>query len=393
MSTATIPLPPVASFARGTSLRVVHGVLSLDLGGLERLVLDLVRVGQSRGQHVSVVCVERPGRLADEVRALGAEVHSLDKPAGRSPNAVDQATKLLSKLAPDVIHTHQIGALYYLGRAAQRVGPSALVHTEHSDHVRQAKGWYSKLRSRLVWRRDARLARRFCCVSEDVARSVRRWGTVPAGKVSVVLNGIDVDRYGGNEHRAEIRAKWGFAPDHFVVGTVGRLAEVKRHDLLLDSLASILPRFPHARLLIVGDGNERQRLEQKAAELKIDQQVVFAGYQSQPERMLQAMDLFALTSRHEALPLALLEAMAGGLPVVSSAVGGIPQVIGHGRSGLLFASGDIAGLAAALARMIRDPQGAADLAAEGLQVVRTQYSLERMADDYERHYRAAMAAV
>jgi glycosyltransferase involved in cell wall biosynthesis len=375
----------------GKRLHVVHGVLSLELGGLERLVVDLVKIGGRRRQRVSVVCVEKPGRLAGAARELGAEVLSLDKPSGRSAAAVELAAELLRQLQPDVVHTHQIGALWYLGQAARQLGGMAVVHTEHSDHVMQAKGWWNKVQNRLRWQRMGRLTQRFCCVSEDVARAVRRWRTVPSGKVHVVLNGIDTELYEGRSRREEIRAALGIPPDARVIGTVGRLTEVKRQDLLIRGFSQLLPQVPDAWLLIVGDGNERERLESLAGELRVKERIIFAGFQAQPQWFLQAMDVFALTSRHEGLPLALLEAWAAGLPVVSSAVGGVPKVVEHEQTGLLFPNGNEGALVEGLWRLLSDEALVARLAEAGQAIVRERYSLSRMADDYERHYQASLS--
>lgn len=382
----------------GVSRHIVHGVLSLDLGGLERLVLDLVKIGVQRGHRVSVVCVERPGKLAGQAEDMGANVVCLNKPRGRSRQAVADAELLLRELQPDVLHTHQIGALWYLGQAAARMGLAGVVHTEHSDHVRLATGWLGKLRARYLWWRGGRLAARICCVSDDVATAMRRLGTVPSGRVKVVPNGIDTDVYGDRSRRNELRKRLGLcregdAAGAVVVGTVGRLTEVKRQDLLLRAVASLSESFPRLRLLLVGDGPERARLEEFAATLGIAERTVFAGYQARPEEYLAAMDLFALTSRHEALPLALLEAWASGVPVVASAVGGIPKVVEQGRTALLFPSGDCEALVETLRIVLSDTELASKLALSGAAEVQAKYSLQRMADNYEQQYQAAAKAM
>ena len=140
----------------------------------------------------------------------------------------------------------------------------------------------------------------------------------------------------------------------------------------------------------MGDGPERPHLEALAQTLDLAGRISFAGYQTQTEHFLAAMDVFALSSRHEGLPLALLEAWSAGLPVVSSSVGGIPQVVRHGHNGLLFDNGDEAGLAALLAHLLDDPAAAANLAAAGRDTVMASYSLERTADRYDAHYRTAL---
>jgi glycosyltransferase involved in cell wall biosynthesis len=392
MTTTASNASPRWPSAASRQLHVVHGVLSLELGGLERLVLDLVREGRRRDQLVSVICVEKRGRLAPLVEEAGGQVFNLGKPPGRHAATVEQAGKLLASLQPDIIHTHQVGALWYLGQAA-RGRECPVLHTEHSDHVAHARGWAEKLKVRLLWHRTAALTDRFCCVSEDIARSVRRFATVPRSKVDVVLNGIDVCRYATTCSAAEVRAEFGIPPGALVVGTVGRLVEVKRQDLLIRAFAQLFAhgRHPHTWLLVVGDGPERQRLESLARRLNVREQVVFAGYQSQPERMLRAMDVFVLTSRHEGLPLALLEAWAAGLAVVSSSVGAIPQTVLHGISGLLFPSGDVGALAETLSRLLDAPWLISQLGRRGKARVEHRYSLARMADEYEQHYRALTA--
>lgn len=372
------------------AIHVVHGVLSLDLGGLERLVLALIETGQRSNYRTSVVCIDEPGQLADTARALGAEVHCLQA-AGDRGSATRRATELFARIRPDVLHTHQIGALWHLGRAVSHADPVAIVHTEHSDHAALARGLHSQLKSRFWWHRAGRLPHRFCCVSADIATSVRRWHTVPDAKVAVVPNGVDTVLFARREQRDALRQSLGFSANDHVIGTVGRLNEVKRQDLLVRAFARLLPAHPQARLLIVGDGPEREPLQQLATSLGIATRTTFAGYQSQTEHYLSAMDSFALSSRHEGLPLALLEAWAAGLPVVASAVGGIPQIVEHQRTGLLFENGDEAGLANGISRILDEPAFAAALASAGRAKVVADYSLERMAQLYDHHYHAALA--
>ena len=367
-----------------TKWHIVHAVLSLDVGGLERIVLDLARVGVGRGHRVTVVCLERPGTLADAARDAGAEVVSLDKPPGRDAALTGHAQPLLARLAPDVLHTHQIGPLWYLGPVARQ---SAILHTEHIDNVGKTKGALAKLKTRWLWHRAARHAGRFCGVSESVVASAAKFGTVPRSKLAVVLNGIDTARYDCPQRRNTARAELDLPTDAPVVGTVGRLNEVKRQDLLLRAVA----RLPGVQVVLVGDGPERDNLTRLAAELGIAERVRFAGYRADPELLLPAFDLFALTSRLEGLPLSLLEAWAAGLPVISTAVGGIPKVVRADDNGLLVPSGDDAAIARAIARVLADETLARRLGDAGRTTVRADYSLERMADEYETHYRELLA--
>ena len=160
----------------------------------------------------------------------------------------------------------------------------------------------------------------------------------------MVPNGIDTAAFATKGGCESLRRDLGIPHGVPVIGTVGRLNEVKSQDLLIRSFAQISNHDPKPHLLLVGDGPERHRLQQLAEDLGISERVHFAGYQSRPEQFLHVMDIFALTSRLEGMPLVILEAWAAGLPVVASRVGGVPKMLAQGQTGLLFDSGDEAAL-------------------------------------------------
>jgi glycosyltransferase involved in cell wall biosynthesis len=183
-----------------------------------------------------------------------------------------------------------------------------------------------------------------------------------------------------------VRAGFGIPPHAPVVGTVGRLSEVKRQDVLLKAFARLqLPEVaPH--LIIVGDGPLKDDLQQLAVALGVEDRVHFAGYQAHPERYLGAMNVFALTSRSEGMPLAILEAGAAGIPVVASRVGGVPELIQDGMTGLMFESGNDVALAARLTELLADPALMRRMGKAALDCVRSGFDLSVMAENYQRHY-------
>ena len=374
--------------------KVVHVVLSLDVGGLERVVLDLARRGPSLGQEVVVVCLERPGTLAPLAEAAGAAVLCVSKPPGRRPEAVGRLREVFDKIQPDVIHTHQIGALFYAGPAARSADVRAVVHTEHGNHVARCRSRASRLRAHLLRAVAGRHADRFFCVSAEIAGAVAGLGAVPRRKISVVPNGIDTaSAVGpGAAGRAEARASLGLPPSGPVVGTMGRLAEVKRQDLLIRGFARIAGRHPEGRLVLIGEGPERTALERLVAELGLGGRVLFVGYRPDPERLLPGLDVFALTSRSEGMPLSILEAWAAGVPVVASRVGGVPALIEHGRTGLLFDRDDELALAAHLSDLLFDPDRARRIGEAGRARAVAEFDAGVMAATYDRHYREVLAA-
>jgi glycosyltransferase involved in cell wall biosynthesis len=367
-------------------LHVCHAVISLDVGGLERVVLDLARDGLDRGRRVSVLCLERPGTLAATAEKLGVNVACADKPPGFRPGRIPGLVRLLRRLRPDVLHSHQIGALFYAGPAARRAGIPLTVHTEHGKHY--AGDW----RRRVIGRIAGRYAARFFTVSEDILREIRTYGIVKRAKTALVPNGINVDRFASAPDRLHARELLDIPADAFVVGTVGRLAGVKRQDVLLHGFARFAAFHQHARLLIVGEGPLRSQLQGLAADLGVADRVIFAGYADRPENYLAAMDVFALTSESEGMPLAVLEAWAVGRPVVASRVGGLPELIVEGVYGLLFRSGDGENLARELQRLADNAALARSLANAGHRLVRERFNMRVMARAYERNYRKLLGA-
>lgn len=338
----------------------------------------MVRSGVRGGQRVSVVCLERPGELAGGVERAGARVYCVNKRPGLRLGTVGQLRKLFEDIRPDVVHTHQIGALFYAGPAARRAGVPVVVHTEHGKHYDNAP-----LRRRLMARWAARYAQRYFCVSADIAAAVLSRRIAPAWKIEVVANGIDTARYAQSSDASALRETLGIPLEAPVVGTVGRLAEVKRQDVLLRAFARL---HGACHLVIVGDGPMRPALQRLATELEISERVHFAGYQETPERFFHVMDVFALTSRSEGMPLAVLEAWAAGVPVVASRVGGLPELIEEGVNGLMFEAGDDPTLAIHLEHLLLDLEQARALGAAGRQTVRSQFDVSVMAQRYQERY-------
>jgi len=358
---------------------VTHVVLSLDVGGLERVVLALVRQGLLVGQEVSAVCLARPGILAKQVESLGVRVTCLDKPDGLQLRMVKPLCEAFRDLRTDIVHTHQIGALFYSGPAARRMG-LPIVHTEHGKN-------FTSRRKRWVGWLAGRWTRRFFCVSQDIADDVRSFGIVAGHKVRVVPNGIDPRTVTEPAQQGStVRQSLGIPPGAPVIGTVGRLDEVKRQDVLLHAFARVRRRFSQARLLLVGDGPLREPLQSLAAALGLGDSAHFTGYQARPGTFLQAMDVFALTSRSEGMPLSILEAWATGLPVVASDVGGLPELVQNGSTGLLCPCGDVGATAAALEALLAAPSLRQQLGEAGREVLTRRYTVQTMARVYEEEY-------
>jgi glycosyltransferase involved in cell wall biosynthesis len=374
--------PPESLSAKlNETLRVTHVVLSLDVGGLERGVLNQLREGRKLGQQVSVLCLERPGELAPQAEAIGARVVCLYKRPGLRPGMFRSISSTVRELAPDVLHTHHIAALFYAGPAARRLGVPLVVHTEHGR-----KNYAGRFRTRLLGRLAARYAQRFFCLTEDMAAAIVRHRIAARDRIRVIFNGIDTACYARRADSARVRQQLGIPINAPVIGTIGRLNEIKRQDVLLGAFARLRKRFPEAHLLLVGDGPLRSELEALSLKLGLVGSIHFAGYQPHTTAYLQAMDIFALTSRSEGMPQAALEACAAGVPVVATRVGGLPELIESGKSGILVTPGDEPAVSEAIERLLADRTLAQELAGRAHRRVMELFDVRQMAEDYHRQF-------
>jgi len=363
------------------SFRVCHVVLSLDVGGLERNVINQVRYGRSLGQTVSVICLERPGMLASQVEELGGSVVCLHKQPGLRFNLIPRLRSVLRDLGPHILHTHQIPTLFYAGPAARCYGAARVVHTEHGLPL-----FAQRVRTRWLARFAGLHCDLFFCLTKEMATEVRKYWIVSSRRVRLIHNGIVTERYREAGDPQSLRRSLGIPAGATVIGSVGRLVEIKRYDLLIQSFARLKQHCPDAHLILIGDGPRKMELEQLVNELSVEKCVHFAGYQQNVNEYLHAMDCFALTSSSEGTPQAVLEASIARLPIVASRVGGLPEVIDDGRTGLLFPCGDQESLTQALLRLIQDKQLALRLGEAASLRVKSIYGIERMAKEYHNCY-------
>jgi glycosyltransferase involved in cell wall biosynthesis len=227
-----------------------------------------------------------------------------------------------------------------------------------------------------------------CCVSNDIAKSIAKWKIAPADKVAIVHNGIRTSRFRPSaDERGKVRQSLGVPAGAMVIGSVGRLVEVKRQEVLIEAFARLQTGStvqPH--LVLVGDGPKEQVLRELAARLNISDRVHFAGRQQEPRRFLWDMDVFALTSRSEGMPLAVLEAWAAGVPVVASRVGGLPELVDDGMTGLFFESGNIGQLVMSLEKLMNDVELRTRLGDNAFRKVMNAFDVRSMGDAYASHY-------
>jgi glycosyltransferase involved in cell wall biosynthesis len=312
--------------------RVLHLVISLAPGGLERLVVDWTNARNVCGAGpTDVCCLDEPGLMAGQI--AGGSVHVLNARRGRFPvdlPAVFRLRRLLRREGFHVIHSHNAAAHLYAGLAAAGIGIRH-VHTEHGSRPPAGTPW-ARLRDRLA----LRLTDDLVAVSEAAADGIRALSH--ERRIDVIPNGVRPHVPSSLAARERLREKLGIPPPARVIGSVGRLAVVKGHDRLITAFAALVRDMADTdlRLLLVGDGSECEALARQAMEAGVADRVVFAGFRRDPARFYDIVHLFVLPSRSEGLSVALLEAMAAGIPVAATDAGANRDVLEDGKCGVLL---------------------------------------------------------
>lgn len=328
--------------------RVLWLAKGLGLGGAERLIVDaLPHLDRHRFTVEVAYVLPWKDALAASVAAAGIPVHCLEGGKELDGRWVPRLRSLVRAGEFELVHTHMpypaIAARLALGRQPP------IVHTEHNlwERYRRPTRWAN------AWTYGRNRA--VIAVSRSVAASIRPPSVVKAPPVEVVVHGIDFDAVvTGPVARARARSLLGLDPAAPVIGTVGNFTAKKDHQTLLAALSLLAPDQAGISLVLIGSGPLEPELRQTTAERGLERQVVFAGSRPDVSRLLPAFDVFALSSRFEGLPIALLEALAAGVPCVATTAGGIPEVVVDGREGFLVEPGDAAGLARCAAVLIDD---------------------------------------
>lgn len=356
--------------AGSLTMRIIQVVESLDLGGVERLAIQLATAERARGHDCTIYCIFRPGAQAHVATELGIHLRCFQKKPGPSVKSLTDLILALRADRPDVVHTHNSGIHHYAAAAARLSGVPVVVNTRHSpfalEHMKRERHyrWSMKLTDKVVF------------VSGSTRNQVLKELALPHLPSTVILNGIPVQK-----PRSEGSLSRKRRPE-MVFGTVGRLVPVKAHDVLITAFAQLTRDTPTARLRIAGAGPLMSALQQQIAEQHVSEKITLEGPTLNPERFYQELDAFVLPSHSEGMPLALLEAMASGLPVIASAVGGIPEVVTE-EVGWLCPPGDPHQLAAAMwkAAHARDLE---ERGAAAMRVATSRFDMETMCSSYLR---------
>jgi sugar transferase (PEP-CTERM/EpsH1 system associated) len=383
---------------------IVHVVYRFAVGGLENGVVNLInRLPAARWRHAVLALTEVEPQMRARIQRNDVDFIELRKGPGHLWRDTPRIVRLLRALQPAIVHTRNLAALE-TQPAARLAGVPVRVHGEHGWDVHDPDG----TRRKYQWVRRAYrpFVHQYVALSRQIESYLRDAVGVPAERIRTICNGVDMRRFAACaasdadvEAAAARRAPLQAAPiacdEAFVVGTVGRLQAVKDQVLLLRAAARALAQQPQTRtrlrLVIVGDGPLRAQLQQSIDTLGLTDVAWLAGEQADVPAWLRAFDLFALPSRSEGISNTILEAMACGLPVVATRVGGNAELVDAPTTGTLVPAGDECALADALLAALSDPAQARAQGAAGRRRVEQRFSLEAMVSAYESMYEQLLA--
>jgi glycosyltransferase involved in cell wall biosynthesis len=371
-------------------MRITLVVPSFNLGGGELVTIRLaVELGRDSSNQVSVISLYEPtpGFILDQALAEGVNVLSLDKQPGFDFFLIFKLARAIRKNRPDVLHTH-LGAFRYSVFSSLFCRIRKKCHTIHTMPLQDVS-----LTPRLLSSLAFSILGWTPVVLSSIAEEefLHAFGMPP----SVVSNGVPCALHDKTESSTVFREKHGLPPSGQLLLMVGRICPVKNYALAIDAFQIVAqkPGFEYCHLIIVGDHQDQdycEQVDQRVASLDncVSSRIHFLGSRNDVAAVMSASDLLLLTSTNEGMPLVVLEAMSQQLPVVSSSVGGIPDILEHGVSGLLFKSGDVESLVDELARLLADQSLSTRLTARAFEVFKQNFGVDIMARRYMSLYQA-----
>jgi glycosyltransferase involved in cell wall biosynthesis len=361
-------------------IKVLHLVTSLEVGGAQHgMLLGLPRFDSDQYEHIACSIMDRM-QMASQFREAGVEVRSLGLSRKTDIGVVLRLRALLKEIRPDVLHTYLLHG-NILGRLIGRlVGVPVIIGSERT--IGQARKW-----GRLATRLTNPLTDAVEVNSEIGGRAIERDLGVPSEKIELVRSGLDLSVFSSANRRDELRSEFGVTADQHLIVYMGRLRTVKGVEFGIRAFATALEQLPNIRMVLTGEGDQRNFLSSLVSKLGISEQVEFLGVRNDVPELLGAADSVLMPSLTEGFPRTAIEAMAAGKPVIATNVGGTPEAIIDDETGILVPARDSDALASAIVRLVGDSDLQARLGAAGRERAAQNYSVDKYVSRLDEMYR------
>ncbi|ABI55494.1 TIGR03088 family PEP-CTERM/XrtA system glycosyltransferase [Alkalilimnicola ehrlichii MLHE-1] len=385
---------PLATAAPGDERPLVaHIIHRLDVGGMENGLVNLINHMPAERYRHAIVCMTRYTDFSQRIHRDDVSLHALHKREGKDLGVHRRLHRLLRSLRPAIVHTRNLATLEAQATAAA-AGVRARIHGEHGWDIGDLDG--ARTKHRLMRRLARPLVGRYIALSRQQLDYLAGAIGVPEGRLHHVCNGVDTHRFRPRRRDEASPLPDGFAPEgSLVVGSVMRMQAVKAPEDLVDAFIALRERaparFPRLRLVLVGDGPLSERVARRLAEAGVADQAWLPGARDDVAAVMRALDLFVLPSLAEGICNTVLEAMACGLPVVATEVGGNPDLVRPGETGTLVPAGDPSTLARHLQAYLDDPERRQREGEAARARAEAVFSMEAMVEGYMRVYDQALA--
>lgn len=351
-------------------IKIIHIIGQLSYGGAEKLVLDLCRKIDRQRFSVLVISIGKPGKLISEFDNAGIPVFSVEKKFKGDWRVLNKIRRILSEEKPQVVHTHLFGGDFWGGRAALQCGVPIVISTKHDI-------MYEGLLKNFLVNKIRRKFSRVIAISRAIEDRLKNKDKISSEKISVIYNGIDMSKFFVPDAKI-------FQANEIVFGSVGRLVPIKGHDRLIKAVKYL--KRDNWRLEILGDGPEKENLNNLIKQLNLEDKISLLGQITDVREYLHDFDVFVLPSLTEGLSLAVIEAAAAGKFIIASEVGGVPEIISHEQTGLLYSPNNIGELAEKIAWVFDHQDEARAMAQKLQQTVKDKFDINQIIKHYENLY-------
>jgi glycosyltransferase involved in cell wall biosynthesis len=360
--------------------KILHLHNTSSIGGAEQVILDLAAFTDQK-KFESYVGVFREGELVSEMRRRGIKFFWLKgNTRVYDYKFLKSIIQIIKNNRIDLVHSHTWGTDFY-GYWASKILGVPMISTIHNRYY-----IFEKWDRRISYRVLISQIEKIVAVSADIQRLLRGDLKLKPGKISLIYNGIDTQRYESGFDLHSIRKELSLSEGELFIGNVGNLREVKDHHTLILAFHQVSSFFPQSKLLIVGDGELKSDLHKLSAQLGLEKKILILGHRQDVALLLSLLDIFVLSSRSEGCSISLLEAMASGKPVIATRVGGNPELVMEGKTGLLVPSAEPEKLAETIIQLLKDEKLREKRGEEGRKRVREKFSRESMVKNYGELY-------
>lgn len=359
-------------------INLLHLITVLEPAGAEKLLVDITRKLDKSKFNLTVAYIYGPGTLAKEIRKVKVGVVDLSRKGKLDPLLLIRLVLLLRRKKIRILHTHLLHASIVGRIAAKLAGITNIITTRHYSYYHKEKSLVSRIeRKTAIFNSD------FIAISSDVKKYMRGKEKYRSEKIVVLHNAVDLSLFNSVDRLGISKPQ-----DDLVVGSIGRLHPSKGYETLLRSMSYVIEKLPTVKLVIIGTGREKNNLEKLSAQLGVFDNVTFLGRKQPLEipGLLKTFNLFVLASNWEGFGLAVVEAMASGLPVVATNVGGLPEIVEDGQTGFLVPSRKPRVLAEKIIHLLQNPDLCLKMGKQGRRRVESLFSLDGMIKELEYLY-------